>query len=133
MSDRAIERLQAGFEITLEMHPQRAPAALGQHVEIATRLRRLDHAEAGFLAGHGQIPGLIGCDLQEDAAIGAALIGLSGGMQETRTEFRAGRDMALVAHRKPHGLQCGDMRGIAFDIGKQRHIIRGTCAREVSL
>src|ERR1700731_1876663 len=88
--DRAIEHFQAGLEIALEMHAQRAPAALGQHVEIAARLRRLDDAERGLLAGHREIPGVVRCDLQEYAAVGAALVGLSGGMQETRAEFGAG-------------------------------------------
>ena len=45
----------ARCEIALEMHAQRAPAALGQHVEIAARLRRLDDAEARLLAGHLEV------------------------------------------------------------------------------
>ena len=62
------------------MHAQRAPAAFGQDVEIAAGLGRLDHAEAGLLAGHGEIPGIVGRDLQEYAAVGAAFVGLAGGM-----------------------------------------------------
>src|ERR1700681_2294452 len=80
--DCGTEHLQAGVEIALQMHAQRAPAALGQHVEIAAGLRRLDHAERGLLAGHREIFRIIGGDLQEHAAVGAALVGLAGGMQE---------------------------------------------------
>src|SRR6266550_1984500 len=50
-----------------------APAALGEHVEIAARLRRLDHPKARLLARHFQILGIIGRDLQKHAAVGAAL------------------------------------------------------------
>src|SRR5947208_989867 len=81
---------------------QRAPAALGEHVEIAARLRRLDDAKARLLAWHRQILGIIRSDLQEHAAVGAAFVGLPGRMQEARAEFGAGRDVTLVAHQKPH-------------------------------
>src|SRR3982074_3294863 len=101
LDDRGIEQLQSRFEIALQMHAQGAPAALGQHVKIAARLRRLDHPKTGLLTGHREIPGVIRCDLQEYAAVRSALVGLAGGMQETRAEFGAGRDMALVAYRKP--------------------------------
>src|SRR6266481_7807239 len=53
--NRGIEHLQSRFEIALEMHAQRAPPALGQHVEIAAGLGGLDHAEARLLAGHGKV------------------------------------------------------------------------------
>ena len=100
------------------MHAQRAPAALGEHVEIAAGLGRLDHAEARLLARHGEILGVIASDLQEHAAVGAAFLGLPGGMQEARAEFRTGRDLALVAHPKPHPLQALDMGAVALDIGQ---------------
>src|SRR6266403_1928515 len=108
--NRAVEHLQSRFEIALEMHAQGAPAALGQNVEIAAGLRRLDNAEARLLAGYREIVGIVRCDLQEHAAVGAAFIGLSGGMQERRAEFGAGRKVVAVAHRKPHVLQFLDMR-----------------------
>ena len=115
------------------MHAQCAPAAVGQHVEIATRLRRLDDAETGLLAGHGEILGLIGGDLQEYAAVGPALVGLSGGMQEARSELRAGRDVTFVANRKPDVLQRVDMGVVPFDIGEQRDIVARPGAAQVSL
>src|SRR6478672_12366511 len=110
------------------MHPQRTAAALGQHVEITARLGSLDHAESGPLTGYRQILGVIGGDLQKYPAVRAALIGLAGGMQKTRTEFGTGRDMALVAHLEPHALQLIDMLVIAVDLGEQRHVVAGTAA-----
>ena len=44
-----LSAFEAALDIRAQMHAQRAPAALGQHVEIAARLRRLDHAEGVFL------------------------------------------------------------------------------------
>src|SRR3954468_14059738 len=99
IEDRSVEHRQSRLEVALEMYPQRAAAAFGQHVEIAARLRRLDHAKTRLLAGHREILGIVGGDLQEDAAVRPAFVGLPGGMQEARPEFRAGRDMALVANR----------------------------------
>ncbi len=79
------------------MHTERAASALGQHIEIAARLCRLDHAERGLLTGYREVFGVIRGNLQKHAAIGPALVGLAGGMQEARAEFGAGRDMAPVA------------------------------------
>src|SRR6266478_8926861 len=98
LGDSGIEHLQSRFEIALEMHAQGTTAALGQHVEIAAGLCGLDHAEASLLSGHREVLGIVRCDLQKYAAVGAALVGLPGGMQETRAEFGTGCDMALVAH-----------------------------------
>ena len=74
------------------MDAQRSSSALGKHVEIATRLRRLDDAKARLLAGHLEISS-VGGDLQEHAAVRPALVGLAGRMQEARPELGAGRDM----------------------------------------
>ena len=77
------------------MHPQHAPVAFGQHLEIAARLRRLDDTEAVFLPRHVEIDGVITCDLEEYAAVGTAFIGLPGGMQEPRTEAETRGDLFL--------------------------------------
>ena len=40
--DRRVQRLEAGGHVRAQVHAQRAPLALGQHLEVAARLRRLD-------------------------------------------------------------------------------------------
>src|SRR5258708_17654991 len=108
------------------MNAQRAPAAFGKHVEIAARLRRLDDAEAVFLAGHRQILCIVAGDLQEDASRRAALVGLPRRMQEARPEADAGPDSPLVANRRAHLLQRLPVAGVALDIGEQRGVVAGS-------
>ena len=115
------------------MNPQGTPAALGQDLEIAARLRRLDHAEGVFLAGHRQILGVLAGDLQEDAAVRAALVGLPGRMQKARAEAEAGRRFGAVADHPAPALQRRDMAGAAFDIGEQTRIVAGADAAEMGL
>ena len=52
--DRGLELSEAGWQIAFDMHPQRAPATLQQHVEIATRLRRFDDTEVARCPGIGK-------------------------------------------------------------------------------
>src|SRR5207245_10806002 len=42
--DRLVERGQPGLDVLAEVHAQHAPAAVGQDVDVAARLRRLDDA-----------------------------------------------------------------------------------------
>ena len=79
------------------MNAQGAPVALGENLEITARLRRFDDAEGVALAGHGQIDGIIAGELQKHAGVGAALIGLAGGVQESRTESETCGHALLVA------------------------------------
>ena len=90
--------LQAGGHVRAEMDAQRAPAALGQHLEVAARLGRLDDAEGVLLARHRQVVRVVAGDLQEDAAVRPALVGLAGRVQEARPEAEAGGDALPVAH-----------------------------------
>src|SRR5205814_4960911 len=113
------------------MHAQRAAAALGQNLKIAARLGGLDHAEAGPLAGHGEILCVIGCDLKKYPAVRPALVGLPGRMQEPWSEFGTGGDMTVVTNLQPHPLQSLDMGGVPFNIGEQREVVVGISAREM--
>jgi hypothetical protein len=54
-----IEHLQARLEIALQMHAQRAAAALGEHIEITACLRGLDDSKACLLARHREILGIV--------------------------------------------------------------------------
>src|SRR5579859_3927260 len=91
------------------MNAQRAPVALEQNVKVAAGLRVLHHAETGAMSGNGEVLAIIAGDLQKDAAIRAAFIGLAGRMQKSRSEFEAGCDVAPVAQRQPQLLQDGDV------------------------
>ena len=51
--DRGFERGEAGSQIAVKMHPQRAPAAFGKNVEIAAGLRGFHHAETRAVPGNG--------------------------------------------------------------------------------
>jgi hypothetical protein len=66
-------------------------------------------------------------------AVGAALVGLAGGVQEARAEFGAGCDVMRVAHRKPHLLQRADRAGVSRDIGEQGDIVAVVRARKMRL
>jgi len=48
------------------------------------------------MAGDGEIPGVVRGDLKKDAAVGPALAGLPGRMEEVRPELKTGRDAALA-------------------------------------
>src|SRR5260370_8669479 len=91
--------------------------ALGEDIEIAARLRRLDGAESVFLAGHGKVLRIIAGDLQKDPGIGAALVSLSRRMQEAWAETEAGRDALRIADRAAGGLQPHGMRVVLPHIG----------------
>ena len=127
------ERPQPGIDIARQVHTQKTPAALGEHVEIAARLRRLDDAEAVGLTRHRHILGGFVGDLQEHAAVRPAFVGLPGRMQEARTEADAGRGTGTIADHSAHALQRLDMRRVAVDIGEQRDIAAGIGPAEMRL
>jgi hypothetical protein len=74
-------------------HP--APT-FGQHLEIAPGFCRLDDSEGVFLVGNREILGVIARDLQENAAVRSALVGLPGRVQEPGAELQTGRGVGGV-------------------------------------
>ena len=114
-----------------EMHAQHPPFALGQHLEIAARLRRLDDAEGVFLVRHLEIGGIVAGDLQEHAGVRAALVGLPRRMQEPRPEAEAGGDALAVADQDADILKRVAMVLVAFDIGEERAIVAFSNTREM--
>ena len=64
-------------DVRTKMGAERTALALHQDLEIPSCLSRLDYAERVFLVRHRQIEGVVARDLQEDARVRAALIGLS--------------------------------------------------------
>ncbi len=99
------------------------PVALGQHLEVAARLRRLDDTERIFLIRHLQIGGIVAGDLQEHAGVRPALVGLARRMKEPRPEAEASGDALAVADQDADILECVAMLLVAFDIGEERAII----------
>src|SRR5215470_1716432 len=131
--DGAGEPVETTGQVAGDVRAQRAPAALGQHVEIATRLRLLDNPEGIGLAGHREVLAVVASDLQENAAIGAALISLPRRVLEARAEADAGRRLGAVADHAAQLLHCLDMRGCAIDIGEQRRVVSCADASEMRL
>src|ERR1043166_4291948 len=102
--ERGAQLAQSVLQI-LEMDAQHPPLAFVQHGEIAQRLRLLHQAEARLAAGDFQVVRMIAGDLQEDARVGPALVGLTGRVQETGSEADTGRRLEAVAHLRAKGLQ----------------------------
>src|SRR5277367_1382715 len=114
------------------MDAQCAPPALGQDLEIAARLRRLDYAKSVFLTGHRKIRLVVASNLQNHAAVRAALIRLAGRMQKARAKAETGRCFGAVADYAAPALQRRDMGGIPLDISEERRIVAGADAGEMS-
>ena len=100
------------------MNAKRAAAALDQNVEVAPRLRRLDHAETRAVSRNGKVGGVLRGDLEEDAAVGTAFIGLAGRVQKARSEFEAGRDTTPIADAEPQFLQARRTVAAIGEIGQ---------------
>jgi len=115
------------------VRPQRTPAALCQHLEIAARLRLFDDAKGVGLAGHRQILGIVAGNLQEDPTVRSTLIGLSCRMLKARPKADACRCLGPIADHAAEPLHRIDMGGIPLDIGEQRCVIPGTDSSEMGL
>ena len=115
------------------MHAQCTPAAFRQDFEIAARLRCLDHAESIGMTGHRKVPRVLAGDLKEDAAVRAALVGLTGRVLKARPEADAGRRFGgsrIIWRSSCNPARYG--RG-SLDIGEQRGVITGAEALEMAL
>src|SRR5882672_157831 len=113
------------------MNTQRSPPAFRKHVKISTRLRRFYGAKSIFLSGHGKIGGIIARDLQKDATVRAALVSLSGRVQEARSKAETCRDLLLVTHNVSEFLQHLFVFGVHCDVGERGEVIARACASEM--
>src|SRR6267154_717688 len=113
------------------MDAQSAAASLGEDVEITARLRGFYDAEGIFLAGHGKVGGVIVSDLEKDAGVRAAFVGLSCGMQESRTEAEAGGDFLFVTNDVTEFLKNFFVFGVHGDIGEDGEVITDAGMREM--
>src|SRR5580692_4848417 len=114
------------------MDAQGAAATFGKYGKIAAGLRSLHDTESVFLSGNRKILRIVASNLQENAAVGAAFVGLSGGVEETRAEAENRGDSFLVAHGLANGLQCFFIRGIHGDVTEDSKIIACTKAQKMS-
>src|SRR5260370_22186017 len=114
------------------MDAQGATAALGENGKVAAGLRCFHHAKCVLLSRDRQILGIVAGDLQEDAAVGAAFIRLSGGVQEARTETENGGHFFLVADSVANRLQGLLIGGIYFVLGKDAKINARLRTRKIS-
>src|ERR1700729_3428684 len=106
-----------------EMDAQHPPVPVGQDIEIAACLRRLDDAEGVFLVRHLDIDAVVAGYLQEYAGIGPALVSLSGRMKESRSEAQAGADALAITDQHADILERVAMTSIALDVGEERAIV----------
>src|SRR5262245_49873434 len=97
LANRLFKLLQSEANVAPEVHTQRAAATRDEHLKIAAGLRRLHDIKRVRLARHGQVRRGITGDLQEDAAVGSALVGLSRRVKKARTKTGARRYPLAVA------------------------------------
>src|SRR5258708_37535852 len=84
------KRRESRLQILPQVHTQCAAAAFGKNREVAEGLCGLHDAEGVFLPGHRKILGVAAGDLQKNAAIEAAFVSLSSGVQEARAKAENG-------------------------------------------
>ena len=87
------------------MDTQRPAIAIGKHAEVAASLGSLDDAKRVFLAGDGNVGGVVAGELEKDAGVRAALVGLTCGMEKARAETKAGGGFFGVANLVTNGLE----------------------------
>ena len=104
-STAATSARSAGSTSPFKMDAHAAAVALVERHPIAERLRGEQRAEADVHAGNHRIVGIVGGDLQNDARVGAALMQLSGRMEEARAEADRRRDAMRVANLQAQLLQ----------------------------
>src|SRR5262249_5202760 len=131
--DCAAQRGETRIEIASDVGPQSAAAALGEDVVIAACLRCLDDAKGVGLSWHGQVVGVVAGDLQKDAAVRPAFIGLPCRMLKAGPKADTGRRLGAVADSAPYTLDHLDMGGTALDIGEQGRIVAPADPTEMGL
>src|ERR1044071_1853634 len=114
------------------MEPQRPAATLSKNLEIATGLRGLYDSKRVLLPRHRNIHGIIARDLQENARVRPALIGLPRGGQEARPKSETGGNVLSVTHGMANLLQHGRIGLVHFKVSEDRKVVAGPDAIEMS-
>ena len=130
--DRASERGEAGVDDCRDATRKARRPRSASTSKSPRACAALTTPNVYFWPGTGRSCGVVAGDLQEDAAVRAALVGLPGRVQEARAEAETGRDL-LVRSRTPRAqrLQRRDMRrGCARCRRAARHSRRRRCGRD---
>ena len=77
LGDRRIQLSQACVDIFSEMDPEGSTIPVHQYLEVPSGLSSLDDAEGISLPRYRKVSGVLARDLEEDTAVGPALVGLS--------------------------------------------------------
>src|SRR5271165_6149713 len=102
-----------------------------ERLEIAQRLRLLEHTEGKLLARDVHIIDVAGRDLDEYSGVRTALVELPGGVQEARAVTSGGCDFLLVADGDANLQQQGVVIVQLFDELSHRKVIAGIDARNM--
>src|SRR5437764_11052975 len=101
---KVAQLFQPGHDIG-QMDPQSATTPLRQNLEVSPSLCRLYDSECVLLSWHRQVDAVITGDLEEYAAVRAALVGLASRMQEPWPESNTSGDSFAISNAVPHFLQ----------------------------
>ena len=130
-ASRSARRARPAGTVVAEAHAKRPAPVCPQGREVAARLRALEDAEAVRLARDLDIVGVVPQDLQEQTAVGAALVELPRGVQVPRAVADGGGEVEAVAQPQAHRLELlpdGRARG---QVGLKGDVVAGrTCARK---
>ena len=121
----SLERIRQGLKfIGLgQVHTQYFPSRGLQRFVIAQRLRAQQRPEAQPLRGNFHVVLRVSNELNEPALVRSALVKLSRGMLEARTESRRRRAVSLFANRHAQTLQRLNRFRVARQVGIDRHEI----------
>ena len=113
------------------MHAQRTPAAGLEDFQIAASLGGEERREAVRLAGNGKVLAAVARRLEEDAGAGAALVELSGRVQEARAESRRASEPGGVANQPLQLVQLAVEPVVRGEIGKKRDVVARLSQRQM--
>src|SRR5260370_15799711 len=93
------QRLPTCSRLSAERHPQHREPARCERLQVAQRLRLLEDRKAVRLAGDGHVFRVVLDDLQKKADLRAALVQLSGRVEEARPVARGGGVTGRISDR----------------------------------
>src|SRR5207248_7025251 len=94
-----------------------------QDLEIAAGLGGEKGGEAVRLARNGQVLAAVARRLEEDAGVGAALVQLTGRVQEARSESGGAGEPGRVANETLQLVQLAVERVVRGEIGEERDVV----------